>query len=111
MPMVMGLFCYRGLREAGDRTLQLSADAAEHRTRLTTCATARALQGADHELQLRSYGPAALLHPVNTTERPVTRPNLFVGLVRKRLIDESQQRVVLPHAEAERDGERRQGDD
>jgi hypothetical protein len=105
------LVSFRGLREAGDRLLQLWADAPERRTGLGSCAAARALEGVDHQLQLGSYGPAALLHPVSATERPVTRPNLFLGLVRKRLVDESQQRVVLPHAKAERDGERRQRDD
>ena len=52
-----------------------------------------------------------LLHLVGRAERPVARPHLLLRLVRERRVDDAKQRVVLPHAEAERDGDRRERDD
>lgn len=37
--------------------------------------------------------------------------DLFLRLVGQGFVDDVQQSMVLPHAEAERDGKRRQGDD
>ena len=54
---------------------------------------------------------ALLLDGVGGAERAVAGPDLFLGLVRQRPVDDVKQRVVLPHAEAERDRDRRQRDD
>ena len=43
---------------------------------------------------------------VSIRTRAVARSDLFLGLVCQRLVDDLKQRVVLPHAEAERHRER-----
>ena len=68
----------------------------------------RAARARRPHLQLGRDHARALLHGVGRAERAVARPHLLLGLVRERLVDDAEQRVVLPHAEAERDRERRQ---
>src|SRR5262249_12289994 len=74
-------------------------------------AAAGALQGADDDLQLGGEHSCALLHRVGGAERPLAGAHLLLGLMRERGVDEPQERVVLPHTEAERDSQRHQRHD
>src|SRR5262249_46797702 len=98
-------------REAADGSLQLWADTLKCRAGLSADPAARALQGADERLQLSGDSAGAPLHGVGRAERPVAGSYRFLGLVRERLVDEPQKRVVLPHAQAERDSKRRKRHD
>ena len=111
IPSVTGLLPSGAFERRLDRLAQLRGHALKRRAGLSRRAAAR-------DARARRPRAAAALRPcarsadgVGGAERAVACPHLFLGLVGERLVDDVKQRVVLPHAEAKRHGERRQRDD
>ncbi|HEY8763338.1 MAG TPA: hypothetical protein VIM18_04045 [Solirubrobacteraceae bacterium] len=68
-----------------------------------------ARRGARDGAQLNGQVAGALLHLVGRAKGPVAVTHLLLGLVSERTVDQVQQAMVLPEADAKRDhtGERR----